>query len=137
MARNPRQPLTARIVIHTPAPGVALSLQDKSGGLIDIRRPDGTSPVVFAFPVEATAAGRFYGTHVRSEGPTRQFAYVCVGEAAGDPGSCWNRRMKVDLPVARSALLLEAGPGGVIEVEVSGVGADGTPACATVPALRD
>lgn len=76
---------------------------------------------------------KFFGDHVRREGPTRRFAYIRIWQLAGDAASPWSRRMKIDIHDIDPDLLDRAArEGRVLETSVNGTGADGTAACATL-----
>jgi hypothetical protein len=139
MRRADQREIWLRLVVAAPVPGVALSLQGKGGLVVDAVVP-GSADVVFSVPLRAAfdaAKGRwrFYGDFVRNEGPGRQFIYVGVGEHAGQLGSPFDRRMKIDIHDIPASVVGQAVHGAVIEGVVAGTGLDGTPACATVPLL--
>jgi hypothetical protein len=132
MPRAGQTEINLRIVIENPVPGVMLSLQDKANKPVDPVTP-GKSPVIFNFPVRIGPGPKFYGEYVRSEGPERRFVYVCIGQGAGQKGTPFSRRMKINIHDIPQALLDKAVKGKVIEGVVNGTGKDGTPACASVP----
>jgi hypothetical protein len=132
MARAPQTPIRLRIVIEDPVPGVFHSLQDKQGAPVDAKEASNGSPLVFDFTLRAAAGPRFFGDHVRNEGPTRQFVYVAVGGAAGQRVSEWSRRMKIDIHDMPMTLVEAAFAGTLVEITIRGTAADGTPACATI-----
>lgn len=70
--------------------------------------------------------------------PTGRFVYVNSGTSAGQAGSCWTRRAKIQLSGISWALIEEAlaAPDAVLEARIAGVARDGGPACATVPLLE-
>ncbi|HRK63462.1 MAG TPA: DUF5990 family protein [Terricaulis sp.] len=119
-----------RFVIDTPVPGVAYSLQDKANNPVDAKMSKG-APIVFDIPIRVADGPKFYGEQVRSEGPERRFVYVASGQQAGQKNSIWSRRMKIDIHTIPAALIARAKTGKVIEATISGMGDDGTPACAT------
>jgi Family of unknown function (DUF5990) len=132
MARPPQTEIAMRLVIETPVPGVAHSLQDKKNHPLDARRSKAGEPLAFDVPVRIADGPRYYGEQVRSEGPERRFVYIAVGTAAGDHGSPWSRRMKIDIHTIPQALLDGARAGRRLVGTVNGTAADGSPACATV-----
>lgn len=136
MKRADTTDIRMRIVIDRPVPGVLHSLQSKDGKPHDPQRSRDGEPLAFDFAVRTGPDPKFYGDQVRPEGPIRRFVYVRVGQAAGDPGSPWSRRMKVDIHDIDPVLLDRAARGGIIVTTVCGAGKDGSPACATVLALR-
>ena len=95
-----------------------------------------TGPDVSDAPITLTDDNRFTGPFVRREGPTRRFVYICIGASAGQHGSEWSRRAKIDIHDIPAALLAQARDGVVLEVVLPGRGKDGTPACATVRPLQ-
>ncbi len=133
MPRPTQTEIRMRLVVGNPAPGVAYSLQDKAGAPVDAKTSKGAA-LSFDFPIRIAAGPKFYGDQVRSEGPERRFVYIAVGEQAGQKGSSWSRRMKIDIHTLSPALLDKARAGKVLQGMVAGTGKDGTPACATVQA---
>lgn len=122
-----------RIVIEQPVPGVLHSLQAKDGHPLDPKASKDGEALSFDFPVRFSPGPKFFGDHVRREGPVRRFVYIRVGQSAGDHGSPWSRRMKIDIHDIEPDLLERAAAGGgTVELKVNGTAKDGTPACATV-----
>ncbi len=112
-------------------------MQDKKNQPVAALTP-GSSAVEFEVSVRVAPKDdgwRFYGKHVRSEGPKRQFFYVAIGEPAGQQGSTFSRRMKIDIHDIASELIQAAVDGATLEASVDGTGPDGTPACASVTLL--
>ena len=139
MGRAGQQEIRARLVIERPVPGVLHSLQEGDAKPLDPKRSDAGEALAFAFPlrIERTAEGaKFFGPQVRREGPVRRFVYVRVGTCAGDMGSPWTRRMKIDIHDIDPALLDRAIAGGVLEGTIDGTLPDGSPACATIRPVR-
>jgi hypothetical protein len=132
MPRADQTEICMRLVIDRPVPGVFHSLQDKENALVDVKSSKDGKPLVFEFPIRFGPGLKFYGTYVRSEGPTRRFFYICIGQGAGQKDTPWARRMKIDIADIPQATLDKAAKGKVIEGEVIGTGKDGSPACATV-----
>lgn len=122
-----------RFIVEAPVAGVAYSLQDKGNKPVDARRSTGDA-LVFDFTIRLADGPRFFGEHVRPEGPTRRFVYLAIGQPAGDAASPWSRRMKIDIHTIAPALLNKARAGMILEATIHGTAKDGTPACATVPA---
>lgn len=133
MPRPAQTEIRMRLVVENPVPGVAYSLQDKAGSPVDAKTSKGAA-LSFDFPIRIADGPKFYGDHVRSEGPERRFVYIAIGEQAGQKGSPWSRRMKIDIHTLSPALLDNVRAGKVLQGTVGGTGKDGTPACATVPA---
>jgi hypothetical protein len=135
MSRSGQTEIRLRFVIDTPVPGVAYSLQDKANHPIDTKISKG-EPIVFDFSVRVADGPKFFGEHVRSEGPERRFVYIASGQQAGQKESLWSRRMKIDIHTISPALIPSAKTGKVIEATIKGTGNDGTPACATTTLLK-
>ena len=120
-------------------PGVLHSLQDAKNVPLGAQRAVAGKPLAFEFETRAKVNDdgvRWLGEHVRREGRERRFVYVAIGTQAGDAASPWSRRMKIDVHTIGAELVAAAVCGKVLEVVVSGTGADGTPACATVKPKR-
>ena len=132
MAKRDQVEIRARITIDHPVPGVLHSLQSKGGHPLDPKASPGGDPLSFEFPLRIAPGPKFFGDQVRPEGPQRRFVYIRVGQAAGQHGSPWSRRMKVDIHDTDPAQLDEAMRGGVLVFTVDGTAKDGSPACATV-----
>lgn len=136
MTRPAQTEIRMRLVIDKPVPGVAHSLQDKKSQPVDARMSTSGEPLAFDFTVRIAPGPKFYGDHVRSEGPERRFVYIAIGQQAGQGDSRWSRRMKIDIHTLPQPLLDMAAKGKVLEAVVAGAGKDGTPACATVALLK-
>ena len=131
MARPEQTEIRARIVVEHPVPGVLHSLQQDDAPL-DPKRSKAGEPLSFDFPLRGAEGPKFFGPQVRREGPVRRFVYVRSGGYAGDPGSEWSRRMKIDIHDIDPALLERAKQAGILQVTVNGTAKDGSPACATI-----
>ena len=131
-ARAGQTEIRMRLLVEAPVPGVAHSLQDKKSKPVDPRVSQAGEALVFDFPIRIGPGPRFYGEHVRSEGPERRFVYIAVGRPAGGHDPLWSRRMKIDIHDIPHSLLDGAAAGKRLVGTVNGTGADGTPACATV-----
>ncbi len=125
------QVVTLRLRIRDPLPGVAYSLQNKKNEPVG-QVTAGDEAVSFDVPVRVAPGPRFLGDFVRSEGVTRRFIYIAIGEQAGQRPSAWSRRAKIDIHQLSAELLEKALAGLVIEAELPGRAADGGPACATL-----
>lgn len=125
-----------RLIVEAPVTGVAHSLQDKKGRPVDPKISAAGEKLAFDFPIRIAAGPKFYGEQVRSEGPLRRFVYIAVGQPAGEAGSRWSRRMKIDIHDIPAPLLDGAAAGRRLVGTVNGTGKDGTPACATVRTQR-
>ncbi|NJC42667.1 hypothetical protein GGQ87_002962 [Brevundimonas alba] len=126
----PDTPITLRLTIADPVPGVRYSLQQDDAPHEPVTAADG--PISFDVPVRLSDDNRVLGPFVRREGPQRRFVYIRIGTSAGDCGSVWTRRAKIDIHDIPPALLDEARAGRTLEVVLPGRGKDGSPACATV-----
>ena len=133
MRRADQTEIQMRIVIENSVPGVLHSLQSKEGHPLDPKRSKAGEALAFGFPIRIGPGPKFFGDQVRREGPMRRFVYIRIGQSAGDHGSPWSRRMKIDIHDLDQELLDHTAAGeGMIEIAVDGTGKDGTPACATV-----
>eukprot|EP01037_Dinobryon_pediforme_P014908 gene14908-15046_t len=130
------QVVTLRLTIEDPFPGVAYSLQNKRnepvGAVIA-----GDGPLSFDAQVRVAPGPKFHGDLVRSEGPVRRFVYIAIGQSAGQHGSVWTRRAKIDIHLLPAPVLEQALAGAVLEVRLPGKAKDGGPACATVRPTHD
>jgi hypothetical protein len=136
MTKAGQTDIRMRIVIEQPVPGVPHSLQDKAGGPLDPKCSKTGAPIAFDFPLRIAPGPKFFGDQVRSEGPIRRFVYIRIGQLAGEPGSPWSRRMKIDIHDIPQALLDGASQGQLLEGTICGTAKDGTPACATIRPVR-
>ena len=132
MAKRDQIEIAARIVIEDPVPGVLHSLQDQDGHPQDPKKSTDGEPLSFDFPLRIGPGPKFFGDQVRREGPERRFVYIRLGTAAGQVGSPWSRRMKIDIHDTENELVDRAIAGGTLELVVNGTAKDGTPACATI-----
>lgn len=123
-------PITLRLTLADPVPGVRYSLQKDDAPFEPVGAGDG--PISFDVPIRLSADNRVLGPFVRREGPQRRFVYIRIGQQAGDHGSCWSRRAKIDIHDIPPALLEQARAGRVLELVLPGRGKDGSPACASV-----
>ena len=133
MSRADQKEIAMRIVIEQPVPGVLHSLQSKDGHPLDPKRSDKGEPLAFDFLIRFAPGPKFFGDQVRREGPVRRFVYIRIGQSAGQHGSPWSRRMKIDVHDIDPELLERAAEsGGAVELRVNGTAKDGTPECATI-----
>jgi hypothetical protein len=123
--------ITLRLTIEDPLPGVAYSLQNKKNEPV-APVVAGSGPISLDVPVRVAPGPKFLGDFVRSEGATRRFVYVAIGDQAGQRPSDWNRRAKIDIHLLPSDLLEKAQAGAVLEGRLPGKDKDGGPACATL-----
>lgn len=127
-------PITLRLTIADPVPGVRYSLQKDDAPFDPVTAAD--SPLSFDVPVTLSDDGRLLGPFVRREGKARRFIYIRIGTSAGDHAAAWSRRAKVDIHDIPPVLLDRARDGAVLEVRLPGRGKDGTPACATIRPIQ-
>ena len=123
-------PITLRLTIADPVPGVRYSLQKDDAPFEPVTASE--APLSFDVPIRLSADNRFLGPFVRREGPARRFVYIRIGTSPGDHASPWSRRAKIDIHDIPPALLDRARAGRTLEVVLPGRGKDGSPACATV-----
>ena len=123
-------PITLRLTIADPVPGVRYSLQKDDVPFEPVTAKDG--PLSFDVPIRLSADNRVLGPFVRREGPQRRFIYIRIGTSAGDHAAPWSRRAKIDIHDIPPLLLDRAREGQVLGVVLPGRGKDGSPACATV-----
>lgn len=130
------QAITLRLWIDDPFPGVAYSLQNRKSEPVGQVIANG-APIAFDVPLRVAPGPRFLGEFVRSEGPSRRFVYIAIGEQAGQRPCQWSRRAKIDIHLLPAALLDKALAGAVLEARLPGKAKDGGPACATVRPLGE
>lgn len=123
-------PITLRLTIADPVPGVRYSLQQDDMPFEPVTATE--APLSFEVPIRLADDNRVLGPFVRREGKERRFVYIRIGVLAGDHATALNRRAKIDIHDIAPALLDQARAGKVLEVVLPGRGKDGTPACATV-----
>ncbi|MDO3643953.1 DUF5990 family protein [Mucilaginibacter sp. L3T2-6] len=130
--------LTLHIILQQPPAGIQFALQKGHGNNFEIagkQLSDG-GDLRFDLPIEVKGAGKsdtpqFGGPFV--QGPAgEKFIYIGIGTFAGQPGSPWDRRLKVPLRNISWQMVNEAAEKGGLETIVQGTAKDGTPACATV-----
>ena len=126
----PDTPITLRLTIADPVPGVRYSLQKDDAPFEPVTAAD--APLSFDVPIRLSDDNRFLGPFVRREGPARRFVYIRIGISAGDHAAAWSRRAKIDIHDIPPPLLARAREGRTLEVVLPGRGEDGSPACATV-----
>ncbi|MDI6625896.1 MAG: DUF5990 family protein, partial [Brevundimonas sp.] len=120
-------PITLRLTIADPIPGVRYSLQKDDAPFEPVTAVE--APLSFDVPVRLSSDNRFLGPFVRREGPTRRFVYIRIGTSAGDHASPWSRRAKIDIHDVPPLLLNQAREGRTLEVVLPGRGKDGSPTC--------
>lgn len=123
--------ITLRLRLAEPFPGVAYSLQDKKSQPVG-QVIAGDGPLSFDVPIRLAPGPKFLGDFVRSEGPSRRFVYIAIGEQAGQRPCVWSRRAKIDIHVLPADLLQRALAGEVLQADLPSKAGDGGPSCATV-----
>ncbi len=135
MAGGGKDNVTLYLSVLTPPKGVAHCLQGKDGENVDVRMSTGKT-MTFEIPLrleEGKSGWRFLGDHVRTEGKTRRFVYVAIGQGAGQKDTLWSRRAKIDLPEITSAMTKKVSAGMlVLDGSYEGTDKKGEPSCATV-----
>ena len=128
-----------RITLVQPPQGVTFALQKGKTEIVSAARSAGAD-LAFEFTLRVKerpdGGPNFLGAFAQGT-PDVRFVYVNVGTCAGQAGSPWTRRVKVQLgtigwPLVEAAL---ADPEAVLAVRIAGTAKDGGPACATVPLL--
>lgn len=127
-------PITLRLTIADPVPGVRYSLQLDDAPHEPVTASE--APLSFEVPIRLAEDNRVLGPFVRREGKDRRFVYIRIGQSAGDHATAVNRRAKIDIHDIPPALLDKARAGATLEVVLPGRGRDGTPACATVRPVK-
>jgi hypothetical protein len=136
--------LKLRIVLEEPPPGVEFGLQLGKGSVYETvqkQQPKG-SDLSFDCSVtvrndRADGLPNFLGPFTQGP-PSARFIYVDVGALAGQAGSCWSRRMKIQLNGISWEMIKKTSndPKLVLEARIRGTGRDGGPACGTVRPVR-
>ena len=135
--RADRFDLPLRIVVDAPIPGVLLALQRGAAAKAVLEPAVKTSieAIVFEFDVAVDGAladgrPRLLGPYVQGP-PAGRFAYLCVGQAAGQ----WSGRVKVPLHGLTWEAIEALGPGRRLEAHIASRGKNGGPALASVKLL--
>lgn len=132
--------IPVRITVVHPPEGVTFRLQQRRTDLIaPARVTDESLSFDFALRVagdRTTERPNFRGACAQGP-PAGRFVYINSGTLAGQAGSCWTRRAKVQLSGISWELIEQvlSSPGAALEARIAGTGRDGGPACATVPLL--
>lgn len=131
--------LPMQIILTAPPAGVDYGLQKGSGNnyqTVQKQRSVGKDlQFNFTITVKSTDADSpdFSGPYV--QGPSKErFIYIDIGEAAGQLGSQWRRRLKVplkDISLKQPGLLSNTSAC-MLTTIIPGTGKDGGPNCATV-----
>ena len=132
--------LPLRIVLVAPPAGVDFGVQDGKGNdytTIQKQRSKGAD-LTFEFTLTVKdnredGLPNFLGP--LAQGPTTgRFIYIDIGKLAGQPDSCWERRIKVPLGGITWEMIQQVSSDSklVLEARLPGTGKDGGPSCATV-----
>jgi hypothetical protein len=125
-----------RIRVLRPPPGVQWCLQKGSSELVSLAVGAANKDLSFDCEVRAQPASdggvRFLGPF--TQGPVKaRFVYLCSGTSAGQHGSCWTRRAKIQLGGISWDMVQEAcSKKKTLVTEFEGTAKDGGPSCATV-----
>ena len=129
------------IEVENPLPGVWYGLQEGSGAgyqTIQIKEAKEDN-LNFEFRVgikgdpDKDPLPKLSGPFVQGPAAAR-FIYLNIGASAGQPASCWNRRMKI--PLSGISWTMIGQDGVKLKTLVAGRGKDGGPNCATVKPFK-
>lgn len=125
-------PITLRIILEEPPPGVDIGLQRGGGSAFEVTQRQRGDGQALRFechvPLRPGRDGRpgLGGPFVHGPRGGR-FLYLDVGTFAGQQDSPWSRRIKVPLPDPETL-----GAGSCWQARIPGRGGDGSPACGTI-----
>lgn len=132
--------LRLRIVLVAPPAGVDFGVQDGKGSDYKTIQKQGSKGADLSFEFTLTVKDNredglpnFLGP--LAQGPTTgRFVYIDIGKLAGQPDSCWERRIKVPLGGITWEMIEKASTDAklILEARLPGTGKDGGPSCATV-----
>ncbi|WP_321477251.1 DUF5990 family protein [uncultured Paludibaculum sp.] len=129
-----------RITLINPPAGVDFGVQKGRGGTYETIGKVRSNGGILTFditvglkPGPTAAAVDFSGPLVQGP-PGGRFLYLDIGTYAGQPESCWSRRLKIPLTGITQVALerLAANPETVLETRIAGTARDGGPTCGTV-----
>ena len=135
-SRKGAHELPLRIAVRHPLPGVALALQSGRDDRV-MPTSETDTMVTFDFVVRVDLPAddgppRFHGPFTQGP-PHGRFVYIGVGQRAGQPESCWDRRAKVPIGGITAEQVADVlAHGGRLAVAFEGRGRDGGPTCASV-----
>ena len=129
-----------RIVLVAPLAGVDFGIQDGKGSDYTTIQKQRSKGADISFECLVTVKDNrengipnFVGP--LTQGPaTGRFIYIDIGKLAGQPDSCWERRIKVPLGGIIWEMIekVSADSKLVLEAHLPGTAKDGGPSCATV-----
>jgi Family of unknown function (DUF5990) len=132
--------LPLRIVLDGPPSGVDFGLQNGKGKNYQTIQKQRSKGNDLCFDCMVTVKDNrdeglptFLGP--LTQGPaTARFIYIDIGKLAGQPDSCWERRIKVPLTGITWAMIEKASadPKMVLEARLPGTAKDDGPSCGTV-----
>lgn len=132
--------LRLRIILDAPAFGVDFGPQNGNGLSYETIQKERSNGNDICFDCTVTVKDNredglpnFLGS--LTQGPaTSRFIYIDVGKLAGQPESCWERRIKIPLGDITWDMIKRASGDSnlVLEAHFPGTAKDGGPSCATV-----
>ena len=133
--------ITLHIILINPTPGVMYGLQKGSGSIYETVQKQRSTSTDLSFQFSITIKGdrakdtlpKFSGSFV--QGPAGgKFIYIDIGQAAGQHGTTWSRRLKVPLTGISWEIVdqTSSNPQAILVTHVPGTAKDGGPNCATV-----
>ena len=132
--------LRLRIVLDAPPSGVDFGIQDGKGNNYQTIHKQRSMGKDLSFDCTVTmkdnrddGSPNFLGP--LTQGPaTGRFIYIDIGKLAGQPDSCWERRIKVPLSGITWDMIQKVSTNSklVLEARLPGTAKDGGPSCATV-----
>jgi hypothetical protein len=133
--------LPLQIILLKPPADVVFGLQKGSGSIYETVQKQQSTSKDLSFQFSITIKGdqkkdalpKFSGPYVH--GPAGgKFIYIDIGQAAGQHGTEWSRRLKIPLTGITWEIIdhLTSNPESILITRVPGTGKDGGPNCATV-----
>src|SRR4051812_36803659 len=133
--------LNLQIILLRPPPDVLFGLQKGSGTIYETVQKQHSTSSDLSFQFSITIKGdrkkdalpKFSGPFVH--GPTGgKFIYLDIGQAAGQHGTQWSRRLKIPLTGITWEVMdqVTSNAKSFLITRVPGTGKDGGPNCATV-----
>ncbi len=139
--RSDRFELPLRIVVESPLPGVAMAMQQGQAAKAALVQPALSQAASTAFDFAVTVDGalpdgrpRLLGPFVQGP-PGARFAYLTVGQYAGQADSAWAGRVKVSLAEIGWTDIEALAPGARLTARIPGRSPKGGPLLASVRPL--